>query len=218
MTRIEYLLRQGLAQRIEWNGYGQRMENFPELEICRTVFSDTHTDLLGETFDATHLICPIRGGEILDARHGGYTLVPVAFYRDVADRFGLRPVFLGQLDENVYVDALHRALPDALYVSDCNPMSHFQTIRKAQNIIVPVSTFAWLAAWLSYANRIILPVYGMFNPAQFPNHDLLPLADKRYTFYEFPVHWATPIDRVLEAHKEILGSWQAVSSERFVRM
>jgi SAM-dependent methyltransferase len=218
MTRIEYLIRAGLVHRVDWSGYGQRMENFADREHCRRVFSTPETDLLGDTFGDTDLICPIRGGEILDARHGGYTLLPAAFYRDIADRLGLRPVFVGQLGDNVYVDSLHQALPDALYVTGCSPMPDFQTVRKARNIVVPISTFAWLAAWLSDAERIILPVYGLFNPLQFPHHDLLPLADERYTFYEFPVHWAVPVDRVLEAHKEILGAWRLTPPEKFIRI
>ncbi len=217
MQRIEYLHRSGLAHRVEWTGYGQRMENFPELAVCRKVFSHLETDPLGETFDQTHLVCPVRGGEIFDGRHGGYTLLPAAFYRDLAGQLGLQPVFIGQLEDNVYVDALRRTLPDAIFAASGGPMWDFQTIRKARNIVVPVSTFAWVAAWLSDAQQIVLPVYGLFNPQQFTEHDLLPLADPRYTFYQFPVHWAVPVDQVLEAHRSLEGQWQATSPDKFIR-
>jgi hypothetical protein len=99
-----------------------------------------------------------------------------------------------------------------------DPLSDFQTVRRAKNIVVCISTFVWLAAWLSNAKRIVLPVYGLYNPLQFPNHDLLPLGDDRYTYYEFPVHWAVPVDQVLEAHKQILGAWTLTPPQRFARM
>ncbi len=218
MNRIEYLANAGLTTRVEWTGYGQRMENFPDRDLCQKVFSTPQTAPLGDVFIDTDMVCPIRGGEIFDGRHGGYTLLPVAFYRDVAERLGLRPVFVGQLESNPYVDALHQAIPDAIYMPGSDPLSDFQTVRRARNIVVCISTFVWLAAWLSSAKRIVLPVYGLYNPLQFPNHDLLPLGDDRYTYYEFPVHWAVPVDQVLEAHKQILGAWALTPPQRFARM
>ena len=80
MNRIEYLANAGLTTRVEWTGYGQRMENFPDRDLCQKVFSTPQTAPLGDTFVDTDLVCPIRGGEIFDGRHGGYTLLPVAFW------------------------------------------------------------------------------------------------------------------------------------------
>ena len=168
MNRIEYLANAGLTTRVEWTGYGQRMENFPDRDLCRKIFSTPETASLGDKFADTDLVCPIRGGEILDGRHGGYTLLPVTFYRDVAERLGLRPVFFGQLERNPYFDALHQELPDAIYRPGSDPLSDFQTVRKARNIVVCISTFVWLAAWLSDAKHIVFPVYGLYNPVQFP--------------------------------------------------
>ena len=216
VRRIEYLAQSRLAQRIEWSGYGQRMEYLPDLSRCRNVFSHPDTDTLGYAYDDGHLVCHIRGGDALDGRHGGYTLLPVDFYRDIADKLGLRPVFVGQLADNPYIDALRSALPDAVYVPQGDIPWDFQTVRKSRNILLSVSTFCWTAAWLSEARRIILPVYGLFNPRQFPRNDLLPLADGRYTFYQFPVHWAVPVDRVLDAHKAIIGQWEVSPPASFV--
>jgi hypothetical protein len=218
MNRIEYLANAGLTTRVEWTGYGQRMENFPDRDLCRKIFSTPETASLGDKFADTDLVCPIRGGEILDGRHGGYTLLPVTFYRDVAERLGLRPVFFGQLERNPYFDALHQELPDAIYRPGSDPLSDFQTVRKARNIVVCISTFVWLAAWLSDAKHIVLPVYGLYNPLQFPNHDLLPLADERYTYFEFPVHWAVPIEHAVEAHQQILGAWHPIRPENLARL
>ncbi|MCC6736670.1 MAG: hypothetical protein IT534_11175 [Bauldia sp.] len=60
---------------------------------------------------------------------------------------------------------------------------------------VAVSTFSWLATWLSpRAETIALPVAGLFHPAARPDIDLLPIDDQRYRLYWSEVRtWgATP--------------------------
>ena len=82
---------------------------------------------------------------------------------------------------------------------------------------MPISTFAWMAAWLSNASTIFLPVYGLFNPNQFPDHDLLPLGDRRYRFYEFPIHHAVPVENFMAAHKDLEGAWHPIPAVSLVR-
>ncbi len=205
-SRIEYLVRNNLTGRINWTGYGQRMENLGPLEFARQTFGGN--DSLGRKFDKDFLVCPVRAGEILDARHWGYTLIPIDFYRDIAEKTGLKLAFVGQTEPNVYTDELRRRFPDAVFLPSMGPLADFQTVRRSENILVSISTFAWLASWLSNARKIVLPVYGLFNPEQFPEINLLPLDDCRYEFYRFPVHAAVPVERVLDNHRQLLGQWR----------
>ena len=73
-----------------------------------------------------------------------------------------------------------------------------------------MSTFAWLAAWLSDATNIVLPIFGIFNPRLFSLHDLLPFSEGRYRFYQFPDCPAVPLGELEEAHKAIRGKWRRV--------
>lgn len=209
-TRLVYLSEQGIFDYIDFRGYGQRMENFPKLEISRGLFIGNEN--IGIEFGAQYLVCPIRGAEIFRAEHSGYTLIPINFYRDIFRGRKLIPVFMGQItDNNQYIASLKGEFKNAIFLNSGGPVFDFETIRKSKNILIPVSAFAWLASWLSNADRIIMPVYGLFNRDQFPQNDLLPLGDPRYEFYKFPVHRAVPIDRIVESHAQIDGEWHRVS-------
>ncbi len=208
LTRIAYLARQGIFDRFDWHGYGQRLEYFPEVEEARALF--LRPDIAVPVFDGDSVVCPIRGDEILDARHPGYTVIPVDFYADLIEEMGWRPIFMGQTDDNAYMQALKRRFPGATVLPHQGKIEDFQIIRSASNVIVSISTYAWLAAWLSHASTIVLPVYGIFNPALFSLHDLLPLGDDRYRFYQFPQQAAVPLSELLETHAAMKGHWHRV--------
>jgi hypothetical protein len=216
--RISRTVGCGMVDWIDWYGYGQRIEYFPPREDCQKVFSYGDSDHQGLRFGSGDLVCPIRGAEILDARHPGYVQIPARFYREMADRMQLRPVFIGQIEDNAYLETIQSLLPDAVYIRSQGPIWDFQTARKAKNIVVPVSTFGWLAAWLSNASKIILPVFGLFNPRQFPSIDLLPLSDERYEFYDFPLHDAVPVERIVQAHQLLSGKWTRLTPTHYRRL
>ena len=205
---LKYLREAGMMTRIEWHGYGQRLENFPARVVCRDLFRADRR--IGVDLPDDSLLCPIRAGEILDAIHPGYTIVPVEFYEEIVERTGLTPVFMGQLADNDFVRKLRSRFPKARYLPHNDALADFQTIRKARNIVLPVSTFAWLAAWLSEAIYIALPVFGIFNPRLFALHDLLPIGEERYDFYQFPECHAVPQKDLEEMHRHIMGQWHRI--------
>lgn len=208
--RIRYLSEAGIVTRVDWHGYGQRLENFPDKATCRDIFRADAS--VGVELSDDCLLCPIRAGEILDAIHPGYTVVPVEFYEEIVEETGLRPVFMGQLSDNSFVRKLRSRFPRAEYLPHNSAIEDFQTIRKARHVILPVSTFAWLAAWLSQAESIVLPVFGIFNPRLFSLHDLLPLAEAPYRFYQFPDQPAVALADLDDAHRQIKGQWHRVQS------
>jgi hypothetical protein len=54
------------------------------------------------------------------------------------------------------------------------------------HIAPAISSFAWLAAWLSEAETIYLPVGGMFNPIQSVDLMFLPLDEPEYRYVLLP--------------------------------
>ena len=182
--RILYLL-ENRAKTIAMTGHYQRMENFPSIERTRSLFR--LKDHLGTEFNDDFIVCPVRAGEILGAIHPGYTVIPVAFYKDVLSKETARPVFMGQIEPNQYIDDLRAAFPDAIFLPSQGAFADFHTICRARKIVLPVSTFAWLAAWMSNATKIVLPVFGLFNFHAHPGNELLPVFDHRYEFYRFPL-------------------------------
>ncbi len=203
-------LRSGEVERLEIQVYGQRLEYFLPAHLYRQVFPPAAMPGEDEApgYGAGQLVCSIRGGEVLDGRHPGYVLLPVEFYAELAARTGLSLVFLGQLASNAYVDALRARFPDALFLDSRGPMADFASLRRSRNIVPSVSTFAWLAAWLSEADQVFLPVDGMLHPVMGPHANLLPLDDPRYRFFLFPANYAVPVEAFEPVHRALLGQWR----------
>lgn len=202
------LLASQTVRKIVHRGYGQRLENLMPRERYAGVFVSDEGGIT--VYDRRHLLINVRSGDVVEGRFRDYVLTPIAFYRDVIADTGLIPVFMGQLEPNPYTDALRAAFPHALFHPSQGAIRDFETVRRAANIVVAVSTFSWLAAWLSEAEQVFLPVNGLFNPLQFPACNLVPLNDPRYRFYLFPINHAAPDFET--AHRAIEGQWRRVDA------
>jgi len=196
----------GAIQRLEYHGFGQRMENFLDCDFYRRVFVPPFNETLG--FGDDVLLCPVRSGDVVDGAAPDYPLTPLKFYADVIAATGLKPVFMGQTGHNAYTDRLRRMFPNAPFLETRGPVRDFETIRQSKNILVGVSTFVWLAAWLSEADNIHLAVSGLFNPMQSPVVDLLPFGDPRYRFHLFPLNYAVDPANLDMAHPAIEPYWR----------
>jgi len=201
----------GEKERFNFRSYAQWFPNFPHLNVCRKMFPTDENRYPG--YGSEYLVCNVRGEEVLRAIHPAYTLLPVEFYADLVNSTGLKLVFLGQIADDPYCTALKTRFTDAIFAPTRGAMADFQTLRNSRNIVVAISTFSWLAAWLSYASSIFLPVNGLFHPVQCPEVDLLPVADTRYNFYLFPINYAVPVDRFEEAHQALRGYWRYMHPE-----
>jgi hypothetical protein len=133
------------------------------------------------------LLINVRGAEILKARSTVYGPIPVAYYERIIAETGLKPVFLGQLGNDYNTKLLQSRFPNARFVKSQGVLEDFEAIRGARNIVVSLSSFSWLAAWLSKADTIHMPLLGLFNPSQRPDISLAPAKDARYKFSHFPV-------------------------------
>ncbi|MDQ2633089.1 MAG: hypothetical protein M3Y78_05070 [Pseudomonadota bacterium] len=173
--------------------YAQRMEYFVSQK--RQMAALLRPAAKGHPTSPSEIVINVRAAEILRGKHPDMMPLPVSYYQRLVKDTGLSPVFVGQVQNDVYGAAIRAAFPDARFVKSSHWIEDFQTVRNATNIAVAVSTFSWLAAWLSTsATTIHLPVAGIFNPQQRGDIDLLPKNDDRYIFHNFPVerYKATP--------------------------
>lgn len=200
-------LNSGAVGCVEIRSYAQDMRNLLPAAAYRGLFGGT---AIGGT-GPHELLINVRGGDILDGHHPDYVLVPIDFYAELVDQTGLAPVFLGQLDASPYLDALRARFPHARYLPSRGPAADFAAIRAARHIVPAISTFSWLAAWLSNAERIHMPVLGLFHPLQARATNLLPLDDRRYRFTQFPHHYAVPVDHFAQAHASLHGLWRQMA-------
>lgn len=179
-------LRRRVVDTVAIDGFCFNIAHYPPRAEARALLGATAGGDTARGFGCNELVCSVRGGEILAAAHEDYILLPPAYYALLADISGLDLVFFGQIGDDPYAHSLRQAFPNARFVRGRNAAHDFDTLRRSQNIAPSVSTFAWLAAWLSEADRIYLPVAGLFNPAQHPGQTYLPLDDPHYTFCLLP--------------------------------
>lgn len=195
------------------DGFYQHISNFPDrssFDYDREFPALTDTDDHGGEDD---LVINIRGGDILKAIHPHYTQLPPEFYEALIARTGKHPIFYGQLDPSPYLEELKQRFPTATFIPSRGVERDFDFIRKSHYIVPALSTFSWLAAWLSNAKKIFFPVAGIFSPAQHPSAMLLPLDDKRYEFYTFPIYFARNIADYREYMDPIRNLWQYSETE-----
>lgn len=186
LRQVARRMKAGKLDRASLSGFGFRLEHFPSSQESRKWFvsSGSAQEVLGDD----ELLINVRAEDILGRGiHPDYGLLPIGFYRALVRQTGLKPVFQGQIEAGPYVDGLLNALPEARVLPSQGAAADFQIIRQAKNVVLSLSSFTWIAAWLSEARQIHVPVYGFFNPRQRPDIDLLPVADARYRFYAFPV-------------------------------
>lgn len=175
------------ADWVEVNSFGQRLEYFADE---RATFAALFRGPPGFPIADDELAINLRTGDIIDGYHRDYAPLPLAFYHRLVRETGLSPVFVGQVEDNWYNRALREQFPAARYLSG-GALVDFQTMRGARNVVVAVSSFSWLAAWLSEQARTIhMAAAGLFNPAQRDDIDLLPLDDPRWHIHAFaPGHF-----------------------------
>ncbi|MEO7833660.1 hypothetical protein [Roseateles sp.] len=182
------LLQRGWLQDFEFAALGFRMANF-DRERVKRLFPPTPT--VAQALAHDELLINVRGAETLDNVHVDYGPLPLHYLRQLVETTGLRPVLMGQIGSDWYSDALRETFSGCREISSQGIREDFEIIRAAPHIAMSLSSFSWLACWLSGAQTIHMPLVGIFNPAQRPDIDLLPVDDPRYRFYEFEVRrWA----------------------------
>jgi hypothetical protein len=133
------------------------------------------------------LLVHIRAGDVATLTHDRYGPLPVSYYQYLAKFTGMKLAFIGELEETDYIRALKKAFPASDYFEGQSPLEDFQTLRNAANVAIAVSSFSWMATFLSRrAKTIHLPLAGHFDPLAAPESDLLPRADRRVIVHRIP--------------------------------
>lgn len=179
-------LRRGVVDNVQLDGYSYNLENYPSRAAARKLLGPMPGGEAATGFAAHQLVCSVRGAEILRGTHPDYIPLPPRYYQQLAERSGLELVFFGHLEDDAYAQSLRSAFPQARFIPGTSPAYDFEMLRRSHNIALSISTFAWLAAWLSAARKIYLPVCGMYHPVQHPYQHYLPLDEPEYEYTLFP--------------------------------
>jgi hypothetical protein len=182
-SQLIQLLKMRVINDVVITGWGMRLDQFESPTYYSNLFTSTATPSI---IHDDEILIHVRAGDILSGWHPRYYPLPLDFYRHIISETGLKPVFMGELDPGEFTDNLKRNFPEARYLPKRSVVEDFQTIRSAKNIVISISTYAWLATWLSdQAQNIHYPVCGLLDP-QNELIWLMPVGDTRYHFYKMP--------------------------------
>jgi hypothetical protein len=174
---------QGGYRAIRWSGFAFRI-GYYDREWVQPLFDGSK--ISAPRYGDDTLVINIRAEDILDGSHRNYWPLPFAYFDRLIDETGLRPVFIGQThDDNEYCRRLRAHYAEAEFTPRVSALFDFEILRRATHVVASVSSFSWLACWLSSAKTIYLPVAGFVDPRQRPDMDALPIGDERYKFHLF---------------------------------
>lgn len=202
---------------ISLEGFYQHIDNFPK-------FNEIDYDKMFPPLDGEEggtendIVINIRGGEILEGIHPHYCLIPPEFYSFVISKTNKSPIFYGQLNNSPYLHELLERFPTARFIESRGLKKDFDFIRKSKHIIPCLSTFSWMASWLSKAKSIHLPIAGVLNPMQHTSSMLIPLQDPRYSFYLFPNFYAKHVNNYRDYMDPIRENWEPIDKKELIKI
>lgn len=181
LDETAYTLRSGLCDAILIEGWGMRMEYLRDPQPFRVMFQ---SPVLPQPIAEDEILIHVRAEDIETGEYPGYYPLPFAYYDAVILRESRKPVFMGQLQNSPYMLALRQRYPQARFLPVASAACDFQTLRCARHVALSISSFAWLAAWLSdSAESIHYPIAGILDPRG-GSQNLLPLGDPRYQYWD----------------------------------
>ncbi|WP_215755536.1 hypothetical protein [Acetobacter sp. P5B1] len=183
-------LKRGVITSLFQDAFCYNVEFLPSREESRKILGPTKKKIKADGFGDDILVCNIRANEILYGEHRNYIVLPPEYYKMILEDSGLSPVFYGQVEDNAYIASLKKMFPNAPFIQGKGAEHDFDVLRNSKNIAISVSTFSWLAAWLSYANRIYIPINAMYNPNQNKLQNFLDLSESVFRYVLLPFCWA----------------------------
>jgi hypothetical protein len=149
------------------------------------LFPLSHDDGVATASD--ELLMHIRLGDVsAPTSHADMGPLPISYYSYLIATTGLRPVFIGEIDESPYCRALRRQFPQARFIAGGSAKQDFQTLRRASHLALSVGTYSWVGTYLSQAKEVHVPLCGIYDFSRRPEYDLLPTWDSRFVFHKIP--------------------------------
>ena len=185
LDAIASAMRQGIVDLVLVRGWAMRLEYYRTPQHYAPLFAADRPPSYLAADD--EVLLHVRAGDTISGWHPLYFPLPSSFYARVIAETGLRPVFIGELEDNSYIAMLRQRFPQAKFLPPADPVADFESLRHARHVGLSPSSFSWLASWISArAQTIHYPVCGLLMPHPVgPN--LVPFDDPRYRFYTLPL-------------------------------
>lgn len=145
-----------------------------------------------EGFGEDYLVIHVRLGDIISGDpHPWYKPLPLNYYDHLISTTKLKPVFIGEFCDHFYSNALKLKFKNAIFIDSNNSTIIFNILSRSVNVVLAISTFSWLATFLSSnTKRIFYPISGILNPLGFNDgadfqHNFINRLDDRVIYHKF---------------------------------
>lgn len=180
-------LSRGEIDCLEHDAFAFNVDFLPSRDEARNILNSIKTPQKMVGLGSKYLLCNIRAGEILHGKHRPYMPLPPTYFQKLVSDSGCSPVFMGQLEDNPYMEDLRRSFPNAAYLTGQSVEEDFAMLQDSKNVALSISTFSWLAAWLGHAERIYLPMGGIFHPNFQRQQNFVVTGDPAYRYVLLPL-------------------------------
>lgn len=138
-----------------------------------------------EEMHSRDLTVHIRSGDIwwnpaTQPPHASYCALPFSFYHEIIASENWRRIYVVTEDPTDPM-AMKVAREYGAEIVSKDVLHDFCFLRGSTNVVLAVSTFSWLAGYLSKADRIYMPIAGLFHSGVRPDIDLH-ARDPRYRY------------------------------------
>lgn len=184
---LNAVMRDHSSRTIVLNGFFQRYEYYKTYKHQIRQWLVSPSD---QEYGLRDLTINIRSGDIWRCNnkndvHPNYPGLPFSYYERIVRSQNWDRIHIVSDDPKDHMVLKLSKRFDGQIFSE-GPQSDFSRLRSSTNIVLPVSTFSWWAAWLSHAEKIYYPVVGLFDPSIRPDINLLVDDEDRYVYQRIP--------------------------------
>jgi hypothetical protein len=193
---LSFLLRHSLLDEVQITGTGLNVKNLSyglnfsrSLEIGSYRAACCRPTILSENLTEAVFVHLRAGDLIADNKLARYDMYPLSmsYLRNLRKELNRDLVFVGEARTNDrYMESVVQNFGhDSLLPDNCIH-DDFRVLMNATKVAISLSTFSWLAAWLSTrAEEVYIPTAGFFHPKVRRDIDLVSGLDNRFKLIEY---------------------------------
>ncbi len=105
--------------------------------------------------------------------HPNYSALPLSLYENIANSNGKSPIFLVErANPTWYLKLISKRFGKKSILFSGTVERDFSLLRTSSEVVLGISTFSWMAAFLGGAEIIHMPIRGLFDPNERTDLDL----------------------------------------------
>lgn len=150
------------------------------------------------------LVLHVRGGDLYNKfPHVQYPPLPFVYYKNIIESESFDKLYI--VTENVsdiIVDKLNKNFK--LEIISQSPVEDYFFMLNSKKLVLSVSTLSWWSGWMSLAEKIYFPMYGLWHPNSIRKDVNLIVDEDRYIYKDLGVmdNWCASEEQIKNLLKD----------------